>query len=209
MSGAERRASGRRSALNGVPERRAMLAVVTAGMCSPAQAAKARQRDDSWLQRVRAANESNDPDWAPEVSQPQNAREGKKKASKGSRVSKAPPPPIGSVRLSAAEARVQIASGQNGRATFSAKLKWRRSKLVYDLVPVGGPSMTGGPERRFYPAGTDGDEAFENDMRSFSDKNLGNSTCQVRRCFVAVVAFSKSFERACACGVRCADSRGG
>ena len=97
---------------------------------------------------------------------------------------------------------MQIARGQNGRATFSAKLKWRRSKLVYDLVPVGGPALTGGPERRFYPAGSDGDEAFAADMRKFSDKNLGNSTCQVRQICCNVLLYALTRER-----MRCADSR--
>ena len=184
MSGTERRAQSAE-----------MLAAVVTGICSPAAAVKARKRDHSGLQRVRAANAADDPDWLPDALETRVSAIGKK-GSKVSKVTKASPPPIGSVRLSAAEARVQMASGQNGRATFSAKLKWRRSKLVYDLVPVGGPSVTGGPERRFYPAGSGGDEAFANDMRGFSDKNLGNSTCQVRhRLFV--LCFEVEIRAAC------------
>ena len=86
---------------------------------------------------------------------------------------------VGSVRLSAAEARERLMNGGTGQRTLATKAAFRPSRWITDLLPAGTGCLVVLPERRSFPQGRDGDQMHALAMNSVFDKEFGCSI-QVR-----------------------------
>ena len=103
----------------------------------------------------------------------------KRRGSSGSVVARPELAAVGSVRLSAAEARERLLNGGTGQRTLATKAAFRPSRWIQDLLPAGTGCLVVMPERRSFPQGRDGDQLHALAMNAVFDKEFGCSI-QVR-----------------------------
>lgn len=103
----------------------------------------------------------------------------KRRGSSGSVVARPELAAVGSVRLSAAEARERLTNGGTGQRTLATKAAFRPSRWIQDLLPAGTGCLVVMPERRSFPQGRDGDQLHALAMNAVFDKEFGCSI-QVR-----------------------------
>ena len=103
----------------------------------------------------------------------------KRRGSSGSVVARPELAAVGSVRLSAAEARERLLNGGTGQRTLATKAAFRPSRWIKDLLPAGTGCLVVMPERRSFPQGRDGDQLHALAMNAVFDKEFGCSI-QVR-----------------------------
>jgi len=103
----------------------------------------------------------------------------KRRGSSGSVVARPELAAVGSVRLSAAEARERLTNGGTGQRTLATKAAFRPSRWIKDLLPAGTGCLVVMPERRSFPQGRDGDQLHALAMNAVFDKEFGCSI-QVR-----------------------------
>ena len=103
----------------------------------------------------------------------------KRRGSSGSVVARPELAAVGSVRLSAAEARERLMNGGTGQRTLATKAAFRPSRWITDLLPAGTGCLVVMPERWSFPQGRDGDQLHALAMNAVFDKEFGCSI-QVR-----------------------------
>ena len=148
----------------------------SAGARGGAVRCKARRTDASSTPgRTIVRNGTDDEDFedTPELAS------SKRRGSSGSVVARPELAAVGSVRLSAAEARERLTNGGTGQRTLATKAAFRPSRWIQDLLPAGTGCLVVTPERRSFPQGRDGDQLHALAMNAVFDKEFGCSI-QVR-----------------------------
>ena len=148
----------------------------SAGARAGAVRCKARRTDASSTPgRTIVRNGTDDEDFEDTLELASSKRRG----SSGSVVARPELAAVGSVRLSAAEARERLLNGGTGQRTLATKAAFRPSRWIQDLLPAGTGCLVVMPERRSFPQGRDGDQLHALAMNAVFDKEFGCSI-QVR-----------------------------